>query len=100
MYLEIFLADFAVFRVLGGDLAGFCGNTWISQVRDRAKYQKPCLEMASCWPIFFGKANEILHSANMALIAKGWAWYMWLVELIANFIKRKTKITKTTTTNN
>ena len=33
MYLEIFLADFAVFR----------GNTWISRVRDRAKYQKPWL---------------------------------------------------------
>ena len=32
MYLEIFLADFAVFR----------GNTWISQVLDRAKCQKPC----------------------------------------------------------
>ena len=34
MYLEIFLADFAVFRVFLG----------ISRVRDRAKYQKPCLE--------------------------------------------------------
>ena len=34
MYLEIFLADFAVFR----------GNTRISRVRDRAKYQKP-------WPM-------------------------------------------------
>ena len=33
MYLEIILADFAVFR----------GNTWISRVRDRAKYQKPWL---------------------------------------------------------
>ena len=33
MYFEIFLADFAVFRVLGG----------ISRVRDRAKYQKPCI---------------------------------------------------------
>ena len=32
MYLEIFLADFAVFRVFLG----------ISRVRDRAKYQKPC----------------------------------------------------------
>ena len=32
MYLEIFLVDFAVFR-------GFLG---ISQVRDHAKYQKPC----------------------------------------------------------
>ena len=33
MYLEIFLADFAVFR-----------NFWgISRVRDRVKYQKPCL---------------------------------------------------------
>ena len=32
MYLEIFLADFAVFRE----------NTWISRVCDRAKYQKPC----------------------------------------------------------
>ena len=31
MYLEIFLADFAVFR----------GKTWISRVRDRAKYQNP-----------------------------------------------------------
>ena len=34
MYLEIFLADFAVFRVFLG----------ISRVRDRAKYQKPCKE--------------------------------------------------------
>ena len=33
MYLEIFLADFAVFRVFLG----------ISRVRDRAKYQKPCI---------------------------------------------------------
>ena len=33
MYLEIFLVDFAVFRVFLG----------ISRVRDRAKYQKPCL---------------------------------------------------------
>ena len=32
MYLEIFLADFAVFRE----------NTWISRVCDRAKYQMPC----------------------------------------------------------
>ena len=32
MYLETFLADFAVFR----------GNTRISRVRDCAKYQKPC----------------------------------------------------------
>ena len=45
MYLEIFLADFAVFRVflrISRDFAGFHGNTWISRVRDRAKYQKPC----------------------------------------------------------
>ena len=27
----------------GGNFAGFRGNTWISQVRDRAKYQKPWL---------------------------------------------------------
>ena len=27
----------------GGNFAGFRGNTWISQVRNRAKYQKPCL---------------------------------------------------------
>ena len=27
-----------------GNFAGFRGNTWISRVRDRAKYQKPCLE--------------------------------------------------------
>ena len=33
MYLEIFLADFAVFRIFWG----------ISRVRDRAKYQKPWL---------------------------------------------------------
>ena len=33
MSLEIFLADFAVFRVF----------LRISRVRDRAKYQKPCL---------------------------------------------------------
>ena len=33
MYLEIFLADFAGFRFFGG----------ISQVRDHAKYQKPCV---------------------------------------------------------
>jgi len=32
MYLEIFLADFVVFRFLGE----------ISRVRDRTKYQKPC----------------------------------------------------------
>ena len=32
MYLEIFLADFAVFRVFWG----------ISRVRDRAKYLKHC----------------------------------------------------------
>ena len=32
MYLEIFLADFAVFRVSLG----------ILRVRDRVKYQKPC----------------------------------------------------------
>ena len=32
MYLEIFLADFTVFRVFWG----------ISRVRDCAKYQKPC----------------------------------------------------------
>ena len=25
-----------------GNFAGFRGNTWISRVRDRAKYQKPC----------------------------------------------------------
>ena len=43
MYLEIFLADFTVFRVFGGNFAGFRGNTWISRVRDRVKYQKPCL---------------------------------------------------------
>ena len=34
MYLEIFLADFAFF-------GEFRGNTRISRVRDRAKYQKP-----------------------------------------------------------
>ena len=34
MHLEIFLADFAVFRVFWG----------ISRVRDRANYQKPCCE--------------------------------------------------------
>ena len=33
MYLEVFLGDFAVFRVFLG----------ISRVRDRAKYQKPWL---------------------------------------------------------
>ena len=33
MYLEVFLGDFG----------GFRGNTWISRVRDRAKYQKPWL---------------------------------------------------------
>ena len=27
----------------GGNFAGFRGNTWISRVRNRAKYQKPCL---------------------------------------------------------
>ena len=32
MYLEVFLADFAVFRVFMG----------ISRVCDRAKFQKPC----------------------------------------------------------
>ena len=37
MYLEIFLADFAVFCVFLG----------ISRVRDRAKYQKPCLLVSS-----------------------------------------------------
>ena len=47
------------------------------------------LEMASCWQIFFCKTNEILHSANKAVMAKSWAWYMWLVELIANFITTK-----------
>ena len=40
------------------------------------------LEMASCWQIFF---------ANRAIMAKSWAWYMWLVELIANFITTKPK---------
>ena len=35
MYLEIFLADFTVFRVFGGN----------SRVRDRANYQKPCFEL-------------------------------------------------------
>ena len=39
MYLEIFLADFAVFR----------GSTWISRVRDRAKYQKPCIQDKLKW---------------------------------------------------
>ena len=34
MYLEIFLADFTVFH----------GKTWISQLRDCAKYQKPCFD--------------------------------------------------------
>ena len=28
-----------------GNFAGFRGNTWISRVRDRAKYQKPCIIM-------------------------------------------------------
>ena len=31
-----------------GNFAGFHGNTWISRVRDRAKYQKPCLNEQSC----------------------------------------------------
>ena len=30
-----------------GNFAGFCGNIWISRVRDRAKYQKPWLLSAS-----------------------------------------------------
>ena len=44
MYLEIFLADFVVFRVFLGISRGFRGNAWISRVRDRAKYQKPWLK--------------------------------------------------------
>ena len=43
MYLEIFLSDFAVFRVFFWNFAGFRGNTGISRVRDRAKYEKPWL---------------------------------------------------------
>ena len=43
MYLEIFLADLAVFPLYFGNFVGFRGNTQISRVRDRAKYQKPCL---------------------------------------------------------
>ena len=43
MYLEIFLADLAVFPLYFGNFAGFRGNTWILRVRDRAKYHKPCL---------------------------------------------------------
>ena len=31
-------------HVFGNISGGFRGNTWISRVRDRAKYQKPCLE--------------------------------------------------------
>ena len=45
MYLEIFLADFA----------GFRGNTWISRVRDRAKYQKPWFKYSE----FFYELNSL-----------------------------------------
>ena len=42
MYLEIFQADFVVFRVVLG----------ISRVRDRAKYQKPCIDyVAKNWAL-------------------------------------------------
>ena len=46
MYLEIFLADFVVFRVFLG----------ISRVRDRAKYQKPCKnESSKAYLVMLGK---------------------------------------------
>ena len=41
MYLEIFLADFAVFRVSEGISRDFAEIPEFSRVRDRAKYQKP-----------------------------------------------------------
>ena len=52
MYLEIFLADFAVIRVFFGNFAGFRGKARISRVRDRAKYQKPCF-VADDTELFF-----------------------------------------------
>ena len=36
-----------------GNFAGFRGNTWISRVRDRAKYQKPCFILPLCSKILF-----------------------------------------------
>ena len=46
MYLEIFLADFAVFRIFWG----------ISRVRDRTKYQKPCKnENSKAYLVMLGK---------------------------------------------
>ena len=32
-----------------GNFAGFRGNTWISRVHDRAKYQKPCIQDKLKW---------------------------------------------------
>ena len=45
-----------------GNFAGFRGNTRISRVRDRAKYQKPCLEMSKmiCYDLAMGGRAEIL----------------------------------------
>ena len=57
MYLEIFLADFTVFRVFVG----------ISRVRDCTKYQKPCQKtnFPKCYSVdnhcssgFFSRAGE------------------------------------------
>ena len=35
-----------------GNFAGFRGNTWISRVRDRAKYQKPCKKNQAVFKLF------------------------------------------------
>ena len=73
MYLEIFLADFA----------GFRGNTWISRVRDRAKYQKPWKEdycsqsnkrylyLTDGWPL------EWSHWGGSAERYMWFTWYCW-----------------------
>ena len=43
MYLEIIISDgFRGISRFFGNFVGFRGNTWISRVRDRAKYEKPC----------------------------------------------------------
>ena len=72
MYLEIFLADFAVFRVFLG----------ISRVCDRVKYQKPCfMEVSTVFhmikiPSNFLKAHGLIIVIKPARPCEKF-WHIW-----------------------